>query len=264
MSSDSKVKGKAALVTGASSGLGVDFAKDLAGRGCNLVLVARREERLMKVAQEIERDQDVQVDIITADLAHEAERQRLYDQLKQQGKPIDVLINNAGFGAYGDFLDVPWERENQMLQLDVVALAHLTKLFAQDMRQRGSGYVLLVSSIGAYQPSPSYASYSAAKSYVLYLGEALAYEWKGSGVSCTVLSPGVTRTEFLEVSGQERNWFHNLTMMESDKVARIGINAMLKGKPSKVAGLMNAITAWSARITPRQVSAAISAQAMKS
>lgn len=255
--------GKSALVTGASSGLGTDFATILAERGCDLVLVARREERLQKLADELRQRHGVKVHVIALDLAPLGAAQALYDRVRDQGLTIDILINNAGFGVHGPFVDVPWEREQEMLLLDIVALVHLTKLFVRDMVARNSGYVLQISSIGAYQPSPTYGTYSAAKSFVLSFGEALSYELRHTNVKVSVLSPGVTETEFLDVAGQKRTLFQRLSMMKSRPVAEIGINAMLAGKPSKVAGAMNALTAWSLRFIPRRLQAAMANAAMQ-
>jgi len=257
------LKGRTALVTGASSGLGVDFATILAERGCNLVLVARREDRLQKLAAELTQCHGVQVHVISLDLAPLDAAQVLYDRIRALGCEIDVLINNAGFGVYGPFVDVPWEREREMLLLDIVALVHLTKLFVRDMVRRNFGYVLQVSSIGAYQPSPTYGTYSAGKAFVLSFGEALSYELRDTNVKVSVISPGVTETEFLDVAGQKRSLFQRLSIMKSRPVAEIGINAMLAGKPSKVAGAMNALTAWSLRFVPRRLQAAMASAAMQ-
>jgi uncharacterized protein len=259
----SELSGRVALVTGASSGLGVDFARELARRGARLVLVARREDRLQAVQEELKRDHGVEVSTVTLDLADADGPQALYDLVRQQHLQVDILVNNAGFGVYGDFVDIPWDREREMLQLDIVALTHLTKLFARDMVKRGSGWMLQVASIGAFQPSPTYATYSAAKSYVLNFSIALNFELRGSGVSSTVISPGVTRTEFLQVSGQEKTWFHRMTMMESADVARTGIAAMLRRRPSVVPGFMNALTAFFTRLTPRNMLAWVTWQAMR-
>ncbi len=160
----------------------------------------------------------------------------LYDQIKETGKKVDVLINNAGYGIYGFFADVPWEREKNMLELDIVSVVHLTKLFVTDMLERDFGYILQVASIGAYQPSPTYATYAAAKSFILHFGEALNYEMRKTNVSCTVLSPGITATEFLKVSGQKPTLYQRLFMMQSAEVVKIAIRNMLKGVPSVVAG----------------------------
>jgi short-subunit dehydrogenase len=150
-----------------------------------------------------------------------------------------------------------------MLLLDVVALVHLTKLFVKDMVARNFGYVLQVSSIGAYQPSPTYASYSAAKSFVLSFGEALNYELRRTNVKVSVVSPGVTETEFLHVAGQKKSLYQRMSMMASRPVAEAGIRAMLRGKPSKVTGVMNAFTAWSLRFMPRRAQAAMASMAMQ-
>jgi uncharacterized protein len=248
---DSVLTGKTALVTGASSGLGVDFARELAQRGARLVLVARREENLNKVQAEIKAAHPVDVITIALDLAAPDAPSALFDLLKQRRVQVDVLVNNAGFGVFGRELEIPWERTQQMLQLDIVALTHLTKLFVPDMVQRGFGYVLQVASIGAYQPSPGYGAYSAAKSYVLSFSEALNYELKGTGVSCTAVSPGVTATEFLQVAGQKTSLYQRTLMMESRDVARMGVQAMLKRRSSIITGWLNWLIAMSVRFTPR-------------
>jgi short-subunit dehydrogenase len=258
----SELKGRWAVVTGASSGLGADFARELARRGCNTVLVARRKERLEALSDELEREHGVGTRVLATSLADRAAPQRLYDTVRDAGIEADVLVNNAGFGCYGPFLDIPWQREAEMLDVDVVALTHLTKLFAPDMVARGRGWILQMASIGAYQPSPTYATYSAAKAYVLSFGEALAYELRKTGVVVTVVSPGVTRTEFLEVSGQRPTLYQRMMMMDSPAVARIGIRALLRGRPSVVPGLMNAAVAQSLRVMPRRLQAAVANLAM--
>ena len=251
MSAD--LAGKCALVTGASSGLGVDFARELAAHGARLVIVARRDDLLKMVQQEIKERHGVEVMTVALDLSAPDAPQELYDLLKQQHVQVDILVNNAGFGLYGLELEIPWERTRDMLQLDIVALTHLTKLFARDMVKRGSGYLLQVASIGAYQPSPTYAAYSAAKAYVLSYSDALNFELRGTGVSCTALSPGYTETAFLSVSGQKPNIFHRMTAMTPSAVARIGVKAMLKRSYSVVPGWVNKLLAFSTRFTARPV-----------
>jgi hypothetical protein len=251
------LKNRWAVVTGASSGLGADFARALAARGSHVALVARREDRLRKLASELESTHGVQTLVIPMDLTERDAPRKLYEQLRQQGKPVHALVNNAGFGLHGDFAEIPWERERQMLELDIVALVHLTKLFLKDMLERDSGYILQVSSVGAYQPSPTYATYSAAKAFVLSFGEALSYELRKTNVKVTVLSPGVTKTEFLEVAGQRPTRYQLRMMMPSREVAEIGIRAMLAGRPSKVPGAANAFAAWSVRFLPRRTAAAL-------
>ena len=255
--------GKWALVTGASSGLGVDFARDLAGREMNLVLVARREEKLRQVQEEIIQDFQVEVKIIPFDLAGKNAPRELSEKIREMSIEIEVLINNAGFGIYGAFLEADYQVEQDMLQLNMATLTGLTKIYTREMQERGSGYVMLVASNGAYQPSPGYAAYSATKSYVLSLGEAVNYELKDSPVSLTVVSPGPTRTEFHDVTGQGRdNLYLKLVTMESKKVTRIGIDAMLKGKPSVIPGWLNAVLAWSAQRMPRRLATASAAWMM--
>jgi len=242
-----------ALITGASSGLGAEFARQLARRGYNLILAARREERLQALKQEIgERSAKTQVEIIVADLATEDGPLRLYDRIKAKGLPVDVLVNNAGFGIYGRYADTDWARERELLQVDIVAVAHLTKLFAADMIARGGGHILQVSSIGGYQATPTYAIYSAAKAFVLLFGEALNFELKRKNVKVTVLSPGVTATEFLEVAGQRRTLYQKLLMMQAPRTVREGLDALFRGKPSVVAGVLNAFLTWTTGLMPRR------------
>jgi short-subunit dehydrogenase len=230
--------------------------------GANLVLVARREEQLKEVAAEVERAHGVTARIVAMDLSTPDAPQRLYDQLQADGVAVDVLVNNAGFGLHGPFLDIPWEREQNMLELDIVTLVHMTKLFTKAMVSRNFGYVCQVSSIGAYQPTPTYASYSAAKAFVLSFGEALNYELRGTGVKVSVVSPGVTATEFLAVSGQKPTLYQRMVMMKSPDVVRIALDAMLKGTPSVVPGFVNAVSAWSNRLIPRKLSTIVAERLM--
>lgn len=247
------LRGKTVLVTGASSGLGTDFARQLAAQGCHLILAARRLERLQELQAEISTRYGVKVDCIAIDLAAPDAPQQLYEQIKAAGQTVEVLVNNAGHGLYGEFWQTPWTSLHQMLELDMVALTQLTHLFVAEMVARDSGYILQVASTGAFQPTPTYAAYSAAKSYVLSLGEALRYELRHTHVTCTVLCPGVTRTEFFEVAGQRMTTYQRLTAMDSAEVARIGIAALLKGRSYVVAGRINALFAWSIRFLPRRL-----------
>ena len=257
------LRGKTALITGASSGLGADFARQLAARGCDLILVARRADRLEELRAEISASHGVSIDCLAMDLVEPDAPRRLYDQLKLAGRQVDVLVNNAGYGLYGELWTVPWDRIHRMLELDMVVLTQMTWLFVADMVARRSGFILLVASTGAFQPTPTYAAYAAAKSYVLNLGEALHCELRQTGVKCTVLCPGVTRTEFYEVAGQSLTPYQRLTMMDSAAVARIGIAAMLRGRSSVVAGRLNAAVAWVTRLMPRQAVAAMAYRYMR-
>ncbi|WP_043768639.1 SDR family NAD(P)-dependent oxidoreductase [Algiphilus aromaticivorans] len=252
-----RLNGKTALVTGASSGLGTDFAHQLAAEGADLILVARWRELLETVASDIRRDHGVHVDVMAVDLADPGAREKLAADLRAEGRPVQVLINNAGFGVFGDFRDTEWARMQAMLEVDVMALTHLTRLFVDDMVARGEGYILLVASTGAFQPTPTYAAYSAAKAYVLSFGHALHFELRGTGVSCTTVCPGVTATEFLQVSGQRKTWYHRLTMMDAPSVARRGLRRMLRRRPEIIPGWINAFMAFTTRFTPRPMLARI-------
>ncbi len=264
MANLTQLEGKWALVTGASSGLGEEFARQLAAGGLNLVLVARREERLRATAGELAKAHGIQTKVIAADLSRADAPRAIYDQLRADGIAVDVLVNNAGFGLYGKFTDIVWDREQQMLDIDIATVVHLTRLFVPDMVARRSGYVLQVASIGAFLPSPLYASYSAAKAFVLSFSEAINFELRGSGVSVTTTCPGVTRTEFHAVSGQEYTLFQRLTMMDPEPCVRASINAMLRRKSSVVPGLLNALMVWSLRLTPRRLMTAIAHRTMQS
>jgi len=251
--SKTDVRGKRALVTGASSGLGVDFARELAKRGCHVILVARREEPMRELADELRRDHGVEVDVVAMDLAPAEAPVELHRRVGEMGRQVDVLVNNAGFGVYGEFVALSWERERAMLELDVLTVVHLTKLFARNMVARGFGRILQVASVGAYQPTPTYACYAAAKGFVLQFSEAVNFELRGTGVTSTAVSPGVTATEFLEVSGQEPTLYQRLFMMKSEDVARIGVRALLRRRASIVPGWRNALLAWSVRFLPRRL-----------
>lgn len=257
------IKGKRALVTGASSGLGADFARQLAAMKANLVLVARRRDRLVELAEELRAAHGVDVEVIAMDLGEAEAPQELYDLLAARRLPVDLLVNNAGFGVYGNFVDLPWEREQAMLQLDILSLVQLTKLFARDMVARGWGRILQVASIGAYQPCPTYASYGAAKAFVLNFGEAIHHELKGTGVTCTVLSPGYTETEFLAVTGQQKTTYQKVFGMQSPAVVEAGISAMLKAKPSIVPGFGNQLAVFSLRFISRSMATALAHLTMR-
>lgn len=255
--------GQWALVTGASSGLGRDFAALLAEYHVNLVLCARRAAPMEADAEQLRQEYGVRVEVMPADLSRSEEREGLFRQLSHRGIHIDILINNAGFGLYGAYADTEWARLDQMLQLDVVGLSHLTSLFLPGMRARACGYILQVASLAAYQATPGYASYSAAKAYVLHMGEALNQELRRSGVYVTVLSPGATETEFLRVSGQKATVYQQLFMMKSKPVARMGLQALQRGKMSVVPGQLNNVSVQLLRVTPRVLQAKLAGILMR-
>ncbi len=257
------IQGQRALITGASSGLGSDFARQLAAHGCNLILVARREDRMQTLATELRTKHNVGVEVIALDLGQPDAAQTLYDRVKAANLSVDILVNNAGFGVFGEFVQQEWERNREMLALNIVTLTHLTHLYAKDMRVRNHGYILNVSSIGGYSPTPLYSTYSATKSYVLDFSDALAYELKNTGVSVTCVSPGVTKTEFLDISGQKPTFFQRMSMMTSEVVVKQGIDAMLKRRRSFVTGLSNAFMIWLLRLAPRALQLRMAEQMMK-
>lgn len=240
-----------ALITGASSGFGVDFADILAKKGKNIIITARRVENLEKVKKNIENKYPVKVIIIPADLSTLSGVKSLIDQT--QSYEVDVLINNAGFGVYGFYHESSWEDLNKMIQVDITALSYLTHAFGQRMKKLGRGNILLVGSVAAFQATPTYAAYAACKSYVLSLGEALNHELKVHGVNVTVLNPGITATEFLQVSGQKTTFYQKVFMMQSYPVALTGIKAMFKKKAFIVPGLANKLTVFLGRFYPRKI-----------
>ncbi len=240
-----------ALITGASSGFGADFARELAGQKHDLVLVARRTEPMEALARELEERHRIRTRVIGMDLARPGVGAQLKAQLDAEDIAVDVLINNAGYGVYGELVEQSLARTLDMLQLNVVGLTELTHVFGADMARRGRGQILLVASIGGYQATPTYAAYSASKAYVLLFGEALHEELKKRGVTVTVVSPGVAATSFFAVSGQKPTRYQRLLMMRSQDVVRVGLSAMRRGRASIVPGFLNALTVWLNRLFPR-------------
>jgi len=244
--------GRTALVTGASSGIGADIARELAKRGANVILVARRVEKLEALAAELSAV-GVQATVAPCDVTDAAAR----EALAAAHTEVDILVNNAGLGVFGLFADSEWKNVEQMLAVNITALTHLTHLFAKPMAARGHGTIMLVASTIAFQPVPLFAVYAATKAYVLSLGEALNLEYAKSGVKFTTLCPGITQSEFFEVAAQKKSMMVEKLMMSSATVAKVGVDAMAAGKGTVVAGLANTIVAFSTRLSPRSVSAKI-------
>jgi short-subunit dehydrogenase len=253
-----ELKGKWGVVTGASSGIGIVLAEELAASGANLVLVARRLEALDEVAARIRAAHGVDVRVETADLARPGEPDRLFESIQKSGIEVSILANNAGFAAYGAFDAIDAGTEESMIDLDIKALVRLTRLFAPRMRAAGFGRILLTASVGAYSPGPLYAVYCAAKSFVLSYGLAVRHELRGSGVSVTILSPGVVKTEFHKVAGHEKNRFKERTGMEPGPVGRAAVRGMLRGKAEVVPGLLTKLLVFGTRLIPRSAQAAMS------
>ncbi len=241
-----------ALVTGASSGIGYEISKILAQAGHDLVLVARREDNLHQLARYLEREYEVQTTTIAEDLTDIEAPQRIYDKLKQENIPVDILVNNAGVGSWGPFTATPVEKELAMIQLNVLALCHLTRLFSVDMVKRGLGKILNISSVSAFMPGPYMAVYHASKAFVLSFSEALRCELKGTGVSVTVVCPGPTSSEFHQVAGTvDMSLLKHWTMPGSAAIARFAVKAMNKRKAVAIPGTLNRLLTLLPRLLPR-------------
>jgi short-subunit dehydrogenase len=247
--------GSTILITGASSGIGADLARQLAERGYNLTLTARRRERLEELADELRDAHDVHVDIEPCDLGDEGERKRLITKLQKGERELVGVCNNAGFGNLGRFLNTELEKELNVVKLNVEAVHHLTGAFLPRMVEQGTGAMLNVASTAAFQPLPGFATYAASKAFVHSFSEALHSEVSGSGVSVTSLCPGFTKTEFEQAAGaeDEAQKLPGFTWMESADVARQGIEGMIAGKRSVVPGMINKVTSTSGRFMPRTV-----------
>lgn len=257
------LKGKTALITGASSGIGETMARQLAALSCPLVLVARRIDRLDSLKYELEEKYGINITTIAIDLSVPGSAQALYDQCQTQSLQIDILINNAGFAKHGHMLDIPLPVHQEMIQLMVTTLTELTYLFGQDMRQRKDGYVMLVSSLLGFLPGPQFATYSAIKAYALNLADSLVREFKQDNVRITALCPGGTATEFMDVSGQKIEGMRSLAIMSSESVARSGLNALSKGKGNIVPGFMYKLAVLGLRLVPRSIQAVFGELATK-
>lgn len=247
---------KTALVTGAASGLGYEFALLLAKDGYNLVLVDIDTLKLNRVKEEITAICKSDVMLLVEDLSQANIAVVVFNKLKN--KPIDVLINNAGFGLFGSFSETNWERESTMLHLHVLTTTHLIKLFLPRMIESGKGRILNVSSLAAFQPGPFMSLYYASKAYMLSFSEAIANELKGTGVTVTALCPGPTKTAFQKVvssTSSDNKISFNMACPKS--VVRYGYNAMRKGKTVAVPGFFNKLLSRLPRILPRNTATSI-------
>jgi short-subunit dehydrogenase len=243
-----------ALVTGASGGIGEALARLLAENHHSLILVARRRDRLQALSEELTKLHRVAVRGIAADLADPAEVDKLLAVLRAQETQIDVLVNNAGVGVYGPFVETDWAAEQRMLHLNTVALTQLTKHFVPLMVARRHGRILNVASTAAFQPGPLMAVYYATKAYVLSFSEALANELAGTGVTVTCLCPGPTATEFQAAAKMEGSkLFRGPFRMDAAAVARAGYRGMQRGKPVVIPGWKNRLLAFAVRLAPRRL-----------
>ena len=250
------------LITGASSGFGEEFARQYAEQGHSLVLVARRLDRLQKIADGLRQQFGIEVVVEQLDLSDVAAIVQLHQRLRERDIAIDILINNAGHGLQGPFIDSKLDAALTMVQLDIASLTAVTHVFAQDMRTRGRGKILLVASLLAYQGVQNFAVYSAAKAYVLRLGEALHRELKRDGITVTTLCPGMSDTGFATAAQQKITPALKLLMMQPAPVVRAGIRALHAGRMSVVPGLANKAMVIFTWATPRWLHQAILSHAM--
>ena len=246
---------RTALVTGASSGIGAETARELARRGHHVTLVARREERLVELAAEITREHDVETAVDACDLGDPDARGRLVAKLQRRKRRVVVLVNNAGFATYGRLWEVPAEREREEVRLNVEALHDLTLAFLPEMVERGYGAILNVGSTAGFQPLPGNATYAAGKAFVNSFSEALHTELAGTGVSCTVLCPGPVATEFAEVSGvgHLESGAPGFVFAGASEVARAAIDGVEKSRRVVMPRPTDVVQGALGRYTPRSV-----------
>jgi len=242
-----------ALITGASEGIGQELAKCFARHKHPLVLVARSEERLKRLADEIASTHGVRVSPIAQDLSVPDGAAKVHEKVRELGLAIDFLVNNAGVGTFGLFAEADLERELRMMQLNMVSLTALTKLFLPEMLKRRQGGILNVASTAAFQPGPLMAVYYASKAYVLSFSEALANELKGTGVSVSVLCPGPTWSGFQKSAGMDASKLFRGGVMKASDVAETAYREFMKGKTTIIPGFRNKILAFSVRLGPRKL-----------
>lgn len=244
-------QGKTALITGASGGIGFDLTKIFAENGYNLVLVARNKDKLMELADHVQRMFGVSAKVLQKDLSDPAAPEQIYKEMNQRGIGIDVVVNNAGYGLLGPFAYSSKRGDLGMLQVNVTALVLLAKLFLPGMIMRGSGKILNVASTAGFQPGPLMANYYATKAYVLSFSVALANEVLGTGVSVSVLCPGPTPTGFQQRAGIGREpAAGKLAVLDSLTVARIAYEGLMAGKTIIVPGILNKLGTILVRLAP--------------
>lgn len=240
-----------ALITGASMGIGKELAKMFAADGCDVVLVARSEDKLRDLAQELESAHGTRAHVVPADLTDPGAPARIFEVLQSDGLELDYLVNNAGFGANGAFAELPLQLQIDMLHVNIDALVALTHLALQGMLARRKGRILNIASTAAFQPGPDMAVYYASKSFVLLFSEGIAEEVKGQGITVTAHCPGATATNFPGTAGNETSILFKLGGAPADKVARHAYRSMMKGKVVAIEGLMNWLSAFAVRFGPR-------------
>ncbi|HOJ77373.1 MAG TPA: SDR family oxidoreductase [Bacillota bacterium] len=246
------------LITGASSGIGFELAKLFASNQYNLVLIARRQDRLLEFAAEYSAKYPIKITVISKDLALPTAPDEIYQELKQKAITIDILVNNAGTQIYGEFQNIDLQAALSLLQVNIIAVTHLTRLLINDMITRGTGKIVNLGSTGSFAPGPLNAIYCASKAYVLSFSESLSKDLEGTGVTVTAICPGATATEFAAKAEILNTRIFATMVMKPDKVARIGYRALQSGRRIVVTGLYNKLLVFSIRFTPRWLILSIS------
>jgi short-subunit dehydrogenase len=246
---------KTALITGASEGIGLEFAKIFAREKYDLVITARNETKLNEIAIELKNKNDVNVRVVAKDLSTQNAGEEIFNELKNKNIVTDVLINNAGFGVFDNYWNVELQDEKNMLQVNIMALAELANIFAKDMMNRGGGKILNVASTAAFQPGPTMPGYYASKAFVLRYSQAVNFEMRKKGVQVSTLCPGPTITEFqIRSKMNETNMFKRKFAMSAEEVASIGYKGLMKGRSVIIAGGLNWLAAMASRIAPSKIS----------
>lgn len=245
-----------ALITGASSGIGYELARHFARKGHHVILVARQEEKLAQVADELRKRYQIDAQIISIDLSQPHAADEIFRWIQEKSIAVDYLVNNAGFYVQGPFSETYWEEEMKLIQLQCMNHTHLTKLLLPGMLKRGKGGILNVGSTGSFVPGPYNAVYCAVKSFVLSFSEAIAQEVSGSGVHVTALCPGGTNTTFQDLNKRRGTFF--FPIMDPARIAENGYNGLMNGKYLVVPGMANKMQVFMVRFIPRKLAARLS------
>lgn len=252
-----------ALVTGASSGIGVAFARRLAAAGTGLVLVARNEARLSSFAQELRNAHGVDVEILSADLSDPADLGKVEQRVGDATVPVDLVVNNAGYTTYGEFAELRVGDEAGQVDLHVRATLRLTHAAARRMRKQGPGGIVNVSSAAAFQPGPGLVTYTGTKAFIVSFSESLHEELRGDGVTVTCVCPGYTRTELQRRADVDMSHLPNVMWQSADEVARAGLDGHARGRAVVVPGLVNRVMAASSRLMPRALARKAAAKLLR-
>lgn len=250
---------KNVLITGATSGIGLELAKLFAVDHYNMVIVSRNEEKLNEVASHLKELGAEEVTVISQDLSVPDAASKVFEETQRRRIPIDILVNDAGVGAYGHFTDISFELERQIINLNIVSLVHLTKLYLKEMKERGKGRILQLASIASYQPTPLLSVYAATKAFVLSFSDALGTELKDTGITVTSLIPGATDTDFFRKAGME----HTIVAQDPqspEEVAKVGYEALMKGEAHAYAPGVRGMAAISSVMSNRNVAEMVEKQ----